>query len=144
MDNLVYDPTKSLVRLIDPLSPRFVYLNAIPSSVATDLDPETGKLVPYSNSAGTIQLPSTVVDRISYDPLNRKLIFEGTLDESGAGDPLLLINVLTNARRAPTTDRRSPRRPPAHRCRLGRSTSAARAGHRPAAAAWTCPRSAGG
>ena len=99
VDNLVYDPTKSLVRLIDPLSPRFVYLNAIPSSVATDLDPETGKLVPYSNSAGTIQLPSTVVDRISYDPLNRKLIFEGTLDESGAGDPLLLINVLTNAER---------------------------------------------
>ena len=30
VDNLVYDPTKSLVRLIDPLSPRFVYLNAIP------------------------------------------------------------------------------------------------------------------
>ena len=30
VDNLVYDPTKSLVRLIDPLEPRFVYLNAIP------------------------------------------------------------------------------------------------------------------
>ncbi|MEO8198841.1 MAG: hypothetical protein ABI689_19170, partial [Thermoanaerobaculia bacterium] len=100
VDNLVYDPTKSLVRLIDPLSPRFVYLNAIPSAVATDLDPVTGKLVPFSNSAGTIQLPSTVVDRISYDPLNKKLIFEGTLDEQGAGDPLLLINVLTNSERA--------------------------------------------
>ena len=99
VDNLVYDPTKSLVRLIDPLSPRFVYLNAIPSSVATDLDPATGKLVPYSNSEGTIQLPSTVVDRISYDPLNKKLIFEGTLDESGAGDPLLLINVMTDSER---------------------------------------------
>lgn len=100
VDNLVYDPTKSLVRLIDPLSPRFVYLNAIPSAVATDLDPVTGKLIPFSNSAGTIQLPSTVVDRISYDPLNKKLIFEGTLDEQGAGDPLLLINVLTLGERS--------------------------------------------
>ncbi len=50
VDNLVYDPTRSLVRLIDPLEQRFVYLNAIPDSVATDLDPGTGKLVPYSNA----------------------------------------------------------------------------------------------
>ena len=100
VDNLVYDPTKSLVRLIDPLSPRFVYLNAIPAAVATDLDPVTGKLIPFANSAGTIQLPSTVVDRISYDPLNKKLIFEGTLNEEGAGDPLLLINVLTQSERS--------------------------------------------
>ncbi len=99
VDNLVYDPTKSLVRLIDPLEPRFVYLNAIPEGVATDLDPVTGKLIPYSNSAGTIQLPATIVERISYDPLNKKLIFEGTLDESGAGDPFLLINVLTQSER---------------------------------------------
>lgn len=99
VDNLVYDPTKSLVRLIDPLEPRFVYLNAIPDSVATDLDPTTGKLIPFANSDGTIQLPSTIVDRISYDPLNRKLIFEGILDESGAGDPFLLLNVLTQSER---------------------------------------------
>ncbi len=99
VDNLVYDPTKSLVRLIDPLEPRFVYLNAIPGSVATDLDPTTGKLIPFANSDGTIQLPSTIVDRISYDSLNKKLIFEGILDESGAGDPFLLLNVLSQSER---------------------------------------------
>ncbi|MBP9143728.1 MAG: hypothetical protein KBI44_04515 [Thermoanaerobaculia bacterium] len=99
LDNLEYDPTKSLVRLIDPLEQRFVYLNAIPDSVATDIDPATGKLIPYANSEGTIQLPATIVDRISYDPLNRKLIFEGILDESGAGDPFLLLNVLTETER---------------------------------------------
>jgi hypothetical protein len=97
--NQVFDPKRSLVRLIDPLGQRSVRLNAIPDSVATDLDPVTGKLIPYSDSSGTIQLPATIVQRISYDPLNKKLIFEGILDESGAGDPFLLINVLTEAER---------------------------------------------
>ncbi len=99
LDNLIYDPTKSLVRLIDPLTPRFVYLNAIPDEVATDLDPVTGKLIPYADSSGVNQLPSTIVDRISYDPLNKKLLFEGVLDESGAGDPFLMLNVMTNIER---------------------------------------------
>ncbi len=99
LDNLVYDPTKSLVRLIDPLTPRFVYLPAIPGEVAADLDPVTGFLIPYADASGVIQLPSTVVSRISYDGLNKKLRFEGLLDETGAGDPLLLINVMTQSER---------------------------------------------
>jgi hypothetical protein len=99
LDQLSYDPTKSLVRLIDPLSPRFVYLNAIPSAVAADIDPESGKQIPSGNSEGTIQLPATIVERVSFDPLNKKLSFEGTLDETGAGDPKLLINVMTDLER---------------------------------------------
>ncbi|MGE0639851.1 MAG: hypothetical protein AB7P46_06180 [Thermoanaerobaculia bacterium] len=99
IDQLIYDPTKSLVRLIDPLTPRFVYLNSIPSEVAADIDTTTGFLIPYGNSDGDIQLTSTIVERIAYDPLNKKLSFGGTLDETGAGDPKLLINVMSQSER---------------------------------------------
>lgn len=99
VDALVYDPTVSLVRLIDPLSPRTVRLNAIPSSIATDIETETGLLVPSGNSDGTIKLPSSIADRIRYDSLNKLLSFAGIFDESGAGDPLLMLNVLTDVER---------------------------------------------
>lgn len=99
VEALEYDPTVSLVRLIDPLSPRSVRLNAIPSEVAADIETETGLLVVSGNSEGTIRLPSTIADRLRYDSLNKRLSFAGIFDESGAGEPVLLLNVLTNVER---------------------------------------------
>ncbi len=95
----IYDPTSSLVRLIDPLSPRSVRLFEIPEDIATDLDPASGLQIPVSNTAGTIKLPATIRDRMTYDPINKKLAFGGIFDESGAGEPLLLLNVLTDTER---------------------------------------------
>ncbi|MCB1008629.1 MAG: hypothetical protein KDB94_07025, partial [Acidobacteria bacterium] len=95
----VYDPKSSLARLIDPLSSRTVRLFEIPEDIAADLDPETGLQIPFSNAAGTIKLPATIRDRISYDPINKALSFAGIFDESGAGEPLLLLNVMTDAER---------------------------------------------
>jgi hypothetical protein len=99
VDTLTYSPATSLVRLIDPLSSRVVRLQSIPSAVSTELESETGFQIPVSNSDGTIKLPSTIRDRIYYDPLNKKLAYKGIFDESGAGDPLLLINVMTDPER---------------------------------------------
>lgn len=97
--NEVYDPNGSLARIIDPLTPRSVRLPAIPEEVAADLDPQTGLLIPASNADGTIGVPATVALRLTYDPINKRLAFQGYLDEEGAGDPLLLINVMTSPER---------------------------------------------
>lgn len=95
----IYDPTKTLVRLIEPLSPRSVFLPVLPATVASDLDVETGFRQITGNSDGTLRLPGEIQERISYDPVNKKLIWSGYFDESSAGEPLLLINVLTNRER---------------------------------------------
>jgi len=92
----IYDPTKTLVRLIEPLSPRSVILPLLPATVASDLDSTTGFRQITGNSAGTLKLPSEIQQRLSYDPQNKRLLWGGVFDESSAGEPLLLINVLTN------------------------------------------------
>jgi hypothetical protein len=87
-------PSDTLAQMIDPLNPRFVRLDVVPSSVATEL--QTNGLQAILGSAdGTIKLSAAVKKRISFDPLNQKLTFIGIFDETGAGEPLLIPNVLS-------------------------------------------------
>lgn len=88
-------PEDTLVQLIDPLNPRWVRLDAIPEEVATRLDPETGFQIITGNSDGTFRLPVTIRDRLRYDPINKRLNFSGFFDDSEAGDPKLLLNVMS-------------------------------------------------
>ncbi len=88
------DPTLTLTQLIDPLNPRSVRLGAVPSEIATEVD-DQGKLVILGSSDGIIKIPFSLRERLRFDPINRKLSFAGYFDESGAGEPLLLLNVLS-------------------------------------------------
>lgn len=95
------DPSKTLTQLIDPLNPRSVALAELPTgtqALATSLD-ESGKTVITGNAAGDLRLPYALYSRLRWDPLTQKLIFSGLFDESGAGEPLLLLNLMTNDER---------------------------------------------
>ncbi len=87
-------PDNALVQLIDPLNPRTVLLPALPEGVASELG-EGGKRVIIGNAGGTTKLPVSVRDRLSFDPISGRLSFAGVFDESGAGEPLLLLNVMS-------------------------------------------------
>ncbi len=110
IDPDVSDPEVALAQLINPLSSRTVALidvsetpddngnlpkTPLTSKVVTQLDPESGKAFLVSNEDGTIRLPSTVRSRIIYDPIGLTLAWRGTFDESGVGEPLLLLNVMS-------------------------------------------------
>lgn len=90
-----YAPKTTLARIIDPLSSRTVFLPAIPSDIGTEIDVITGRVIPVSDASGTEQVPSTLVSRVSYDPLNKKLYFAGLFEQPPIGEPVLLINVMT-------------------------------------------------
>ncbi|GAA4812276.1 hypothetical protein GCM10011365_21160 [Marinicella pacifica] len=87
-------PTDTLAQTIDPLSPRFVRLAAIPSEIATEQ--QTNGLKSILGSAdGVIKLPASIKKRLSFDPLNQRLTLIGLFDERGVGEPLLVPNVLS-------------------------------------------------
>ncbi len=88
------DPSLTLAQLFDPLNPRTVTLDSIPSAVASELQ-TSGMEAILGSADGHIKLPVSVRDRIQYDPLNHSLSVVGIFDESGAGEPLLLPNVLS-------------------------------------------------
>ncbi len=113
--NGVYDPFGTLVRLIDPTTarrvtlspatapsppdPRTCYeLSGLPADIATELGPG-GSQVILGSADGTVKLPFALYSRLSYDSLTRSLRFAGTYDESGAGEPLVLLNVMTGTER---------------------------------------------
>jgi hypothetical protein len=87
----LFDPNDpyapSLARLFDPLTPRGVPLAALPAEVETRTN-EQGKHVP-------VDLPFHLRTRLYWDPVRVELIFKGYLDESSAGEPLVLLNVMT-------------------------------------------------
>lgn len=87
-------PSDTLAQMIDPLSPRFVRLDEIPEEIATELQTNGLDLI-LGSADGTIKLPAAIKKRMSYDSLNDKLILEGLFDETGAGEPLLVPNVLS-------------------------------------------------
>ena len=87
-------PSDTLAQLIDPLNPRIVFLDAIPSSVGKEFQVDGTEAI-VGSADGTIKLPVSIRDRLRYDPLNGRLILTGLFDESGAGDPFLLLNVLS-------------------------------------------------
>ena len=88
------EPGDSLVQLLDPLNPRFVRLPAL-EGVATQLDPETGWRIITGSGDGLSSLPVSVRQRLRYDPINQRLIFSGVFDDTLAGEPFLLLNVMS-------------------------------------------------
>ncbi len=103
------EPGDSLVQLIDPLNPRFVILEEL-EGVATELDPETGFQVITGSGDGLDSLPVSIRERLRYDSINQRLVFSGVFDDSIAGDPLLLLNVMSfrEARTLKTMDGSEP------------------------------------
>jgi probable HAF family extracellular repeat protein len=87
-------PTNGLARLYDPLSTRVLALlptEQIPAEIAR---------VAHEGKEVFVDLPYVIRARLKYDPLNRWLEFSGILDEeSYAGEPLLLPNVLSSRER---------------------------------------------
>lgn len=79
-----------LVKLIDPLTERWVPLAALPADIITTSDGPRKRFP---------DLPYYLKRRLSYDPLNKRLYFGGVLNESGVGDPLLLLNVMSRSER---------------------------------------------
>lgn len=87
-------PEDTLVQLIDPLNPRFVYLDNL-SGLGSQLDPETGWRIITGDGDGLMKLPVSIRQRLRYDPLNKRLIFSGVFDDTIAGEPLLLLNIMS-------------------------------------------------
>ena len=95
--DVIYDetarhPTDPLtgVKILDPLTPRRVELVELPAffdARNTELDITSGK-------RRFNDLPTHLFLRLSYDPADGALELTGHFDESGAGDPLLLLNVM--------------------------------------------------
>lgn len=87
-------PILTLARLYDPLSTR---------TIALDKAYELPTAIARVNRAGKelfSQLPFILRSRLRYDPINHSLEFSGILDEqSYAGEPLLLPNVLSSRER---------------------------------------------
>ena len=93
------DPDLSLAQIIDPLNPRSVHLEALPESqIATRDDGRIKRLV--SRADGTEKLTFDLQQRLSFDATAKQLRFEGVFDAREAGDPLLLLNVMTDRERA--------------------------------------------
>ena len=82
-----------MARIYDPLSPRTLRLGAL------DRVPDSLQRVSVNGREFFPELPYVIRLRLSYDPVNRWLTFEGYLDESGVGEPLLLPNVMNERER---------------------------------------------
>ncbi|MGV6853354.1 MAG: SBBP repeat-containing protein, partial [bacterium] len=87
-------PADTLAQLIDPLNPRSVELDSLPAEIASELNTD-GKEIIIGSADGLQKLPVALRKRLSYDPINNKLTLIGIYDESGAGEPLLLLNVMS-------------------------------------------------
>jgi hypothetical protein len=87
-------PSDTLAQMIDPLSPRFVRLEAIPGEIASELQ-TNGKASIEGSADGSIKLPASIKKRLSFDPLNQRLTLVGLFDERGVGEPFFVPNVLS-------------------------------------------------
>jgi hypothetical protein len=87
-------PADTLAQLIDPLNPRIVYIDGIPDSIATQFQADGTESI-LGSADGTIKLPVSIRQRLRYDPINKRLLLTGVFDESGVGEPFLLLNVLS-------------------------------------------------
>jgi hypothetical protein len=92
-------PHETVATLIDPLGLREVDLSQLPPAVASAQENDGSRSI--SGSAdGTIKLPVSLRQRISYEPFGGKLRLRGVYDAGNAGEPLLLLNVLSDRDRA--------------------------------------------
>jgi probable HAF family extracellular repeat protein len=87
------DPIEGLARLYDPLSPRSIKLSD------SEKIPDTVTRQSVNGKDVFADLPYYLRIRLSYDSLNRQLAFSGLMDFSGAGQPLLLPNIMTSRER---------------------------------------------
>ena len=87
-------PSETLAQLLDPLNPRWVGLTAVPATIATEFQTD-GTTAILGSADGAIKLSAAIRQRIRFEPLNKRLVLKGLLDESGAGEPFLLLNVLS-------------------------------------------------
>ncbi len=87
-------PTDTIAQMYEPLTPRFVRIQAIPTAIATEQQTD-GSVSILGSADGTIKLPAAILKRISFDALNNKLNLVGIYDATSAGEPLLIPNVLS-------------------------------------------------
>ncbi len=92
------DPDWVLGQVIEPFEPRSVDLDELPTDIATETV-EGGLLKITGSSDGTISLPITLRKRLRFDQMNGKLILNGLFDDSEAGEPLVILDVLSKKER---------------------------------------------
>jgi len=90
------DPKQSLAQVIRPLDIRSVALEALPGDLAVETA-DDGKSIITGSADLSLRLPVTLRKRLRWDPMTETLQLGGIFDESGAGEPLLLLNVLSDA-----------------------------------------------
>ncbi len=84
----------SLVRLFRPLEPIAIPLGeeeTLPDDVKTQTTGQYTRIL--GNQSGTITIPFSLRQRLNF--ANQALHFSGILEAEGAGEPLLLVNVMT-------------------------------------------------
>ncbi len=91
-------PADTLAQLIDPLSSRWVRLPQLPASIASEQRTDGFRDI-VGSSDGVLKMPASLGERMYYDAMNRRLVLQGVFDETGAGEPKLLLNVLSNRER---------------------------------------------
>jgi hypothetical protein len=87
-------PGDTLAQMLDPLNPRIVRLASMPEEIATEFQTDGTRLI-LGSADGVLKLPVSVRQRLRYDAQNGRLILTGVFDASGAGEPFLLLNVLS-------------------------------------------------
>ncbi|MEI2722803.1 MAG: LamG-like jellyroll fold domain-containing protein [Verrucomicrobiota bacterium] len=88
-------PSNATVRMFDPLSARVLRLTNLAGVSASYQFPASVRRENVNGEEFFTDLPYVLRSRLSYNPLNKSLSFKGVLDESGVGEPLLLLNVLS-------------------------------------------------
>lgn len=91
-------PADTLAQLIDPLNPRWVRLARLPEEIASQMRSDGFRDI-VGSSDGVLKMPASLSERMYYDAMNQRLVFHGVFNESGAGDPKLLLNVLSKRER---------------------------------------------
>ncbi|MBS0657631.1 MAG: hypothetical protein JSR82_05200 [Verrucomicrobia bacterium] len=90
----------SSVRILEYDAERSVPLNGVVNGTALVVGANS---IPVESAPGGrfrfTALPFHLKARLSFDPVNKLLIFSGVKDSSGAGRPLLLLNVMSAAER---------------------------------------------
>ncbi|MBX3027460.1 hypothetical protein KF840_21400 [bacterium] len=86
------EPAK-LVRLIDPLTPRAVTLEALPTDIVSVRRGLQSQITGGEN--GERKLSPGVSQRLFYDATAKRLSIKGVFDDSGLGEPFLALNVMT-------------------------------------------------
>ncbi len=91
-------PADTLAQLIDPLNPRWVRLAQLPGEIASEMRTDGLRTI-IGSSDGTLKMPASLGERIYFDPQNGRLVFHGVFDQTGVGEPKLLLNVMSQRER---------------------------------------------